>query len=104
MQNRDFPGSPVVGTSPSNVGGAGSIPGRGAGIPHASWPRDQDIEQKQCCDKFNKDFGNGPHQKQLKKKKKDSEQLPHPPKFSHAAPLESILPSVSTIGNHCINI
>jgi len=32
----DFPGSPVVKTSPSNAGGAGSIPGEGAKIPHAS--------------------------------------------------------------------
>ena len=33
---RDFPGGPVVKTSPSSVGGAGSIPGWGAKIPHAS--------------------------------------------------------------------
>ena len=32
----NFPGSPVVKTSPSNAGGAGSIPGRGVKIPHAS--------------------------------------------------------------------
>ena len=31
--NRDFPGGPVVKTSPSNAGGAGSIPGQGAEIP-----------------------------------------------------------------------
>ena len=31
----DFPGRPVVKTSPSNAGGAGSIPGEGAKIPHA---------------------------------------------------------------------
>ena len=36
---RDFPGSPGVGTLPSNAGGAGSVPGRGARIPHASWPK-----------------------------------------------------------------
>ena len=34
----DFPGGPVAKTSPSNAGGAGSIPGGGARIPHASWP------------------------------------------------------------------
>ena len=32
----DFPGGPVVKTSPSNAEGAGSIPGWGAKIPHAS--------------------------------------------------------------------
>ena len=30
---RDFPGGPVVKISPSNAGGAGSIPGRGTKIP-----------------------------------------------------------------------
>ena len=32
----DFPGGPVVKTLPSNAGGAGSIPGQEAKIPHAS--------------------------------------------------------------------
>ena len=32
----DFPGGPVVKNPPSNAGGTGSIPGRGAEIPHAS--------------------------------------------------------------------
>ena len=54
--SRDFPGSPVVKTSPSNAGGVGSIPGRGAKIPHASWPKTQNLKQKQYCNKFNKDF------------------------------------------------
>ena len=38
-KQRDFPGGPVVKTSPSNAGDAGSIPGPGAKIPHASWPK-----------------------------------------------------------------
>ena len=38
QQNGDFPGGPVVKTLPSNAGGAVSIPGQGAVIPHASWP------------------------------------------------------------------
>ena len=40
----DFPGSPVVKTSPSR---AGSISGWGAKIPHASRPKNQNIKQKQ---------------------------------------------------------
>ena len=40
----DFPGGPVVGISPSNVGTAGLIPGWGAGIPHASGPKSRNIE------------------------------------------------------------
>ena len=61
----------MVKTSPSNAGGAGSIPGRGAKIPHALRPKNQNIKQKQHCNKFNKDFKNGLHQKKknLKKKK-----------------------------------
>ena len=70
--NSRDPGGPVVKTLPSDAGGAGSIPGRGAKIPHASRPEKtkQNIKQKQYCNKINKDFKNGPHQKNLKKKKK----------------------------------
>ena len=39
MKVWDFPGGPVVKTLPSSAGGAGSIPGGGARIPHASWPK-----------------------------------------------------------------
>ena len=34
----------MVGTSSSNAAGAGSIPGRGARIPHASQPRGQGMK------------------------------------------------------------
>ena len=60
---RDFPGGPVVETSPSDAAGAGLIPVQGAKIPHASGSKNQNIKQKQYCNKFNKDFKNGPHQK-----------------------------------------
>ena len=63
---RDFPGSPGVKTSPSNAGVAGLIPGWGTKIPHVSGPKSQNVNQKQNCDKFSKDFKNGPHQKILK--------------------------------------
>ena len=52
----DFPSSPVVKTSLSNSGGAGSIPGQGAKIPHAPGPKNQDRKQKQYCNQFNKDL------------------------------------------------
>ena len=42
-------------------GNAGSIPGEGTKIPHASQPQNQNIKQKQYCNTFNKDFKNGPH-------------------------------------------
>ena len=61
MQNMDpgdFVGGPVVKTSASNAAGEGSIPGRGAKISHASQPKNQNIKQKQYCNKFNKDFKN----------------------------------------------
>ena len=35
----DFPGGPVVKTSPSNAGGAGLIPALGPKIPRASKPK-----------------------------------------------------------------
>ena len=37
LQRGDFSSSPVVKTSPSNAGGAGSIPGWGTKIPNAVW-------------------------------------------------------------------
>ena len=43
-------------TLPSNAGGAGSIPSQWPKIPHALWPRDQNIKQKQYCHKINKDL------------------------------------------------
>ena len=46
----------MVKTSPSNAGGADSIPGRGAKIPHASRPKNQNVKQKQYYNKFNKEF------------------------------------------------
>ena len=54
--NRDFPGSPVVGTLPSKAKGATSIPGWGTKIPHDLRPKKQNTKQEQCCNKFNKDF------------------------------------------------
>ena len=57
----DFPDGPVIKTSSPNAGGECLIPGQGAKIPHTSWAENQDMEQKQHCDKFNKD---------LKKKKR----------------------------------
>ena len=41
-------------TSSSNTGGVGSIPGQGDKIPHALWPKSQNIKQKQYCHEFNK--------------------------------------------------
>lgn len=63
----DFPGGPVVATSPSNPGYLGLIPSRGARIPQASWTESQDMKEKQCYNKFNADFKNGTHQKKKKK-------------------------------------
>ena len=68
MMPWDFPGGPVVKTSPSNVGGVGLIPGQGAKIPHASQPKTKNIKQKQYCNKFNKDFKKVVHIKKIFKK------------------------------------
>ena len=51
---------------PSNVGGAGLIPGWGPKVPCASGA--EKPKYKKYCDKFNKEFKNGPPQKKKKKK------------------------------------
>ena len=68
----------MVRTLPSNVGGAGSIPGQGVKIPYASKPKNQNIKQKQYCNKFNKDFKNCPHQKMKIKNKPTKNPLSNP--------------------------
>ena len=52
----DFPGGPVVKTSPFDAGSVGSIPGceLRSNMPHGQ--KNQNIKQKQYCNKFNKDF------------------------------------------------
>ena len=57
----------MVKTLPVHTGDVGSIPGRGAKILHVSGPKNQNINQKQYCNKLRKDFKNGPHKKILKK-------------------------------------
>ena len=50
--HREFPDGPGVKTS--NAGSAGLIPGQGAKIPFASWPKNKSIKQKQYCNKLNR--------------------------------------------------
>ena len=61
----DFSGGPVVKTSTSNAGDVGLIPDPGTKYPHASWPKKQNVKQKRHCNKFKKDFENGPLQKKM---------------------------------------
>ena len=67
---KDFPGGPVVKTSPSNSGAEGSIPVRNLRSHMPGAKKLKNVKQKQSCNRFNKDFKNGPHQKKSKKKKK----------------------------------
>ena len=46
----------MVKTLFSSTGGAASIPGWGAEIPHVLEPKDQNIKQKHCCNKICKHF------------------------------------------------
>ena len=55
-------------TSPSSTEGVDLIPGGGAKIPHTLGSKNQNIKQKQYCNKFSRDFKNCLHQKILKKK------------------------------------
>ena len=57
MLSWDFPGGPVVKTSPSKAGGMGLIPGQGANIAHARTQTTEAI----LCNKFSKHFTDGPH-------------------------------------------
>ena len=57
----------MVKTPPINAGAEGSIPGGGAKIPCVWGPKKQNIKQKQYCNKFSKDFKNGPRQKKVLK-------------------------------------
>ena len=77
------------------------------------------IKQKQYCNKFKKDFTNGPHQKSLKKKKKKPLKALHPISMQCGSPrgcqtcrgsgktlyggLSGTLPlpSFQIFGNHC---
>ena len=56
----------MVKTLPSNARGEGLMPGQGARIPHALWPKKTEHKQKKFqkkyCNNFNKDFKNGPLQ------------------------------------------
>ena len=65
-ENRDFPGCPVVRISPSNAGGAGPIPGEELRFPRALQLKNQNLKQKQYCNKFNKDLTNNLHKNNLK--------------------------------------
>ena len=46
----------MVNTSSSSAGGAGLIPGPGVRVPCASGQKAEHKQQKQYCNKFNKDF------------------------------------------------
>ena len=61
----------MANTSPSNAGSEGSTPGGGPKIPHASGPKNQNIKEKQYCNKFHTEF----KMVQTKKKKKSTRSI-----------------------------
>ena len=61
-----------------NAGDEGSIPGGAVKIPHVSQLKNQNVKQKQYCNKFYKDFKNGPHQKKIYIKKRVSRREIYP--------------------------
>ena len=60
----------LIKTLPSNSGPVGLTPGQGAKILCASWPKKQNIKQKQYCNKSSKDFKMFHFKNSLKKMKK----------------------------------
>ena len=57
----------MVKTLPFNAGGAAWNTDRGAKISHTLKPENQNIRQKQCCNKFKKDFKKWSTSKKKKK-------------------------------------
>ena len=55
----------VVQSLPSNAGAVDLIPGWGAKARYALGPKNQNIKQKQYCNKFSTNLKNGPHQNNL---------------------------------------
>ena len=66
--SKDFPGGPVVETSPFSSGCVVSVPDQGTKIPHAWCPKNQNIKQKQYYNNFKTLKKKGPHQKNNLKK------------------------------------
>ena len=60
----DFPGGPMVKTSPFYAEGAGLIPDLGTKNP-TSHNQKKKNPKSQYCNQFHKDFLNGPYQKNL---------------------------------------
>ena len=60
----------MVGMSSANAGGVGLILGQGAKMPHASVPKNQNIKQKQCCNKFHIRLKSSPYHKKKKMTRK----------------------------------
>ena len=54
-RDRDFPGGPVVKTSPSNTGGAGLISDQGVRSTCLGANETPQCKKKQYCNKFNRD-------------------------------------------------
>ena len=71
IRERDFPSGPLLKAPPSTAGDTGSIPGQGGKILHASGPKNEQVKQKQYCNRFSKDLKRKPpcqHLSTLKKK------------------------------------
>ena len=80
LLSREFPGGPVVKPFPSNATcNAGWNPDQEAKILYASWQQNQNIKQKQYCNKFNKDSTNGLHTHKICWAAKDSGTTLHGP-------------------------
>ena len=58
----------MVKTLPSKAVGMGSLPGQGAKMPHGQKQKQKNTKHEQYCNKFNKEFKNGPYQKRKLKK------------------------------------
>ena len=62
----------MVQNPPSSAEEVGSNPVRGAKSPLASWPKNPNIKQKRYCNKFHEYFKNGPCEKNISLRKRES--------------------------------
>ena len=76
----------MVKASPPSAGGVGVTPGQ-----EASWPKNQNIKQKQYCNKFHKDF------KMIHIKKKKKKKPVKPPSLQGPLQLLDRIPPQQTL-------
>ena len=96
----NFPGNPVVQTSPLLIQGV-SIPGQVVKIPHALQSKNHNINRSNMLTNSIKSFKNGPHQKKKRKSLKKKRLRWWDKRKEHTKNNKKISPTVSLQIKHC---